>query len=70
MIGQSVTAGHDKRLTLARCAWGEWRDGLPLIGHTTFQSHMLGAEVSLEWLYELTSLEAALPGECPEQPGR
>ena len=40
----------------------EWRDGLPMIGRATFASRVLGIEVSLDAVYELTTLASAEDG--------
>src|SRR4051794_19839346 len=45
-----------------------WHSGLPLIGRATFMSHVLGVEVSLDAVYDLTSL-AVSPEEGAEEAG-
>ena len=61
----------DSRVRLVH-AWqrinGRWQDGLPLIGRATFTSHVLGVEVSLDAVYDLTSL-AVSPEEGAEEAG-
>src|SRR3954447_17611174 len=61
----------DSRVRLVH-AWqrvdGRWQDGLPLIGHATFTSRVLGVEVSLDAVYDLTSL-AVSPEEGAEEAG-
>jgi Uma2 family endonuclease len=48
---------------------GTWRDGIPIIGLGSFVSHALGVEVTLDAIYELTTLEASSPEHGPQHPG-
>jgi Uma2 family endonuclease len=46
-----------------------WRGGLPIIGRGGFASRVQGADVGLDDLSALTTLEADSPEDGPEDPG-
>ncbi len=58
-----------RSLTLWERIAGDWHAALPMIGRASFVSRVLGVEVSLDSIYELTTLEAASPEDGSEEPG-
>jgi hypothetical protein len=66
---EPIDARHPRSLTLWERIAGDWHAALPMIGRASFVSRVLGVEVSLDSIYELTTLEAASPEDGSEEPG-
>jgi Uma2 family endonuclease len=65
-----LVASRSRSVMVWERVGGSWHAALPMIGRATFTSRVLGMEVSLDAIYELTTLDATSPEDAPEEPSR